>query len=81
MKDKTYWNHRVFKKYCSGDGWYYTIREAYYTNDKITGFTDGSRGVGGGNIKELREVLQWMGKCLDKPVVILNEIDEIVGEE
>lgn len=74
----SHWNHRVFRQPDKLSGYWYTIREVYYEdNGKIKNYSAEARGVGGENIKDIKETLEWMGNCLDKPIIELDEKGEI----
>ena len=65
------WNHRVIKLNISDD--YYLINEVFYNKDgSIFGYAN--TGVGGESIDDIRETLEWMLECLDKPILIEEEI-------
>ena len=65
------WNHRVIKLNFPADN--YQIYEVFYNQDgSIFGYADA--GVGGESIDDIRETLEWMLECLDKPILIEEEI-------
>ena len=65
------WNHRVIKLNISDN--YYKISEVFYNKDgSIFSYTN--TGVGGESIDDIRETLEWMLECLDKPILIEEEI-------
>jgi len=68
------WNHRVFRQPDKSTGSWYTIREAYYDDDgNVDSFTADIIGVCGESIADMKETLQRMKNCLDKPVIELDE--------
>lgn len=70
-----HWNHRVFKVK-DGDDDYFQIREVYYEADgSIYACSSDSVGVCGESIEGLRETLNWMLRCLDKPVLTEDNIN------
>ena len=75
----SHWNHRVVREDDKVfGGYYYTIRETFY-NDKgeICAYTEEATGVGGESIEDLRELLGWMLKSLDTPVLIDGEVETV----
>ena len=81
-----HWNHRLFKQPSAkferdnGQKWYYTIRETYYTDGKVSSFSAEPRGICGDSIKDVSEILDWMKNCLDKPVIELDEKGDLKHE-
>ena len=71
------WKYRVIKTKISWKGeefedWY-QIHEVFYNEDgSIFGYAN--TGVGGESIEDIRETLEWMLECLDKPILIEEEI-------
>ena len=62
------WNHRVVK--FSEDEDYFAICEMYYDEDgNPWAHTEDGVRVSGNSVEELRETLQRMLDCLDKPVL------------
>ena len=71
------WNHRVIKLNISDD--YYKISEVFYNQDgSIFGYIN--TGVSGESIDDIRETLEWMLECLDKPILIEEEIKCVTGD-
>ena len=75
-----YWNHRIVKTSTEFED-YYHIEEVFYNKDgSIYGVTSGCS-VGSDSIESVKELLQLMIKCLDKPVLIEDEIKFVDHEE
>lgn len=72
------WNYRVCKEtYSVGtpdEEVTYSIREAYYNNDKVDGVTTREVGAIGESVEELREVLINMLAALDKEVLDVDAL-------
>lgn len=77
------WNYRVVRTDCEDcvDGYFYEIHEVYYDSDgnidKITlepvdVFSESEGGI--------KWILEEMTKCLDKPVIDMSTLKEIVDE-
>ncbi len=74
----THWNYRVIKRtYDTGEA-YYSICEAYYTEDGSVSMYSGPRNPHGETPEGLKETLSWMQLALDKPV--LDEKDLIAKD-
>lgn len=70
------WNHRVMRSEYAGES-YHTIREVFYDEDgNIEGWTAEPIAPQGETPEELRDELQRMLACLDRPVL---EEDELVA--
>ncbi len=71
----SYWNHRVLKEALPNDESWYSIREVFYnTDDSIYAYDTEPVSISGENIADLREYVQWILNCLDKPVLIAGEV-------
>ncbi len=73
------WNYRVVKLDAGDEedyGPWYEICEVFYEGDKPMGHTASGVAINGASIEELREVLELMLKCLDKPI-----LDDMGGDE
>jgi hypothetical protein len=67
--DQMTWNHRVFITHTEYGDWL-DIRETYYNEEgNVEGWTMDAIAPGGETIEELRNELQRMLACLDKPVL------------
>lgn len=78
----SYWNHRVLQSKDGHGEEYYTIREVHYNDDgTIYAYSKDPRPAYGDTIEELRETLQWMLDCLDKPVLIEGEVKFVDYDE
>jgi len=84
------WNNRVMRRTHSVDHDGKTIKEdcfeiheVYYDdNDDIEGFTEDAIAPCGETIEELRQELQRMLDCLDKPLLIYeDEIKKSTSQE
>lgn len=83
MTTPSHWNHRVILKRedsVVGSLERIEIHEAFYNADGKTGFTgtptpvmcDKEEGI-----ERLRQILQWMLECLDKPVLDFETGQEV----
>jgi len=72
----SHWNHRVFKQVTEHEVWY-EIHEAYYEDDKKIPemWTENAIAPGGETIEELKAELKRMIKCLDKPILMEEEVE------
>jgi hypothetical protein len=71
---KMSWNYRVVK-ITEDDDDYFAIHEVYYNEDgSIRVMTESPVPVGGESVDSLRSSLQMMMSCLDKDVLVENEI-------
>lgn len=85
----SHWNYRVCKEtYNKGEpieciG--YTIREVYYTSDNnVWGVTDGSKGIYGDSIDDIKYSLAKMTQAIDRATLdldtlIFSEMDTAEG--
>lgn len=77
------WNHRIVKKrdpnYKEGSAWpefFYEIHEAHYNdNGKLCAITEDAISPYGETIEDIKEVLEWMLKACDNPILIDGEIE------
>jgi len=71
-----HWNYRVVKsKKWYGEIWY-EVREVYYDDEgNVNGYTEEPGRPVATGLQELREVLEWMIKSLDKPVLVDGEVE------
>jgi hypothetical protein len=70
-----HWNHRVVQR-VDGDGVSFGIHEVHYNDyDAITGYTFDPVPVDCDTLEDLRDTLERMLRCLDKPVLIDGEIE------
>lgn len=77
----SHWNHRVIKK-VTEIGTFYGIHEVFYNDDgSIYSYTENPVDVFGENIAELQQTLEWMLKCLDKPVLVDGEVEFVDYDE
>lgn len=72
----SHWNHRVVKKFCPEMGkHFFEIHEAHYNDDgALCAYTQEGVAPYGETVDELRKVLRWMLKSLDKPVLVDGEV-------
>ena len=78
----SHWNHRVFKETLADGGDWYTVREVFYNEDgSIYAHTEEAADISGRSIKEIREYTQWVLDCLDKPILVVGEIEFVDGED
>jgi hypothetical protein len=69
-----HWNHRVIKR-TIGDSESFGIHEVYYNDDgSVEGCTIDPVAVDCDTLDDLRETLERMLRCLDKPVLVDGEI-------
>lgn len=73
------WNHRVIlRKGTNGAQDYYAIHEVFYNKDgKPYLVTEEGVDVGGANLEELEETLEWMTKALSQPVIDMTYFDDL----
>ena len=73
----SHWNHRVIKKVYRPSGEEsYGVHEVFYNDDgSIYSYTVNPVDAACETLDDLREYIQWMLNCLDKPVLIDGEID------
>jgi len=67
-----HWNHRVVKRIVrefDKDVEWFGIHECFYGPSDESGWTDEPITVEGESIDELREALERMLRCLDRPVI------------
>lgn len=70
-----HWNHRVVQSK-TGDYISFGIHEVFYNDDgSIHAYTEEPISVCNESLKELRETLERMLRCLDKPVLIDGEVE------
>lgn len=70
----SHWNHRVIKSTTNGEDWY-SVREVFYNEDNtIYAYTEEPIDISGSSIDELKEYLQWCLNCLDKPILVDDEV-------
>lgn len=74
-----YWNHRVLRKSPDDrrpDYHEFFISEVYFNSDdgRIIGWTE-QEIVWGESVEEIRQSLEWMLEALDKPVVVVEELE------
>ena len=69
-ESEAHWNHRVIE-FVEPDGQpWFQIHEVYYGTDGLPqAYTDDPIPVHGDSIEEMRETLERMRRCLDKPVL------------
>ena len=78
----SHWNHRVFKETLADGSAWYSVREVFYNEDgSIYAHTEEAADISGRSIKEIREYTQWVLDCLDKPVLVVGEVEFVDGEE
>lgn len=70
----THWNYRVTVE-SQSDYDYYCIREVYYEDDKILGWTADGVGPDGETKNELANDLLRMTEAFDKPVIDVTDED------
>lgn len=65
------WNHRVVRFTAPDEIFnpYLMICEVFYEDGEIMGHTEKGTSVGGYTVDELRQTLQLMLECLDKPII------------
>jgi tetrahydromethanopterin S-methyltransferase subunit H len=72
----SHWNLRVVKQVQPDGSEWYTVREVHYNDDdSIYAYTVDAVGVAGESIEELRQYVQWILDCLDKPVLVDGEVE------
>lgn len=67
-----HWNHRVMRHRAGTEDEYLAIHEVYYDNKEETknvGWTDEPARIMGESVDDLRQILTWMLKSLDKPIM------------
>lgn len=70
------WNYRVFRITNPDNSGFYEIREAYYKDGVVTGWTDSGSLVGADTSLDLLTVLAMMGDALGHPI-----LDAVTGQE
>jgi hypothetical protein len=76
-----FWNHRVIEKTTEYGAWYAIHECHYYQDGTLYACTTEPVDVSGESIQELRQTLEWMLSCLDKPVVKWTDIPSPKEEE
>ena len=72
----SHWNHRILQETLPTGELWFSIRETFYNDDgSIYAYTEQPIDVSGYSVDEIRETLQWMLTCLDKPVLVENEVE------
>ena len=71
-----FWNHRVVNDGNDTEEYYSICRVFYNEKGEIQGYS--ATDVSGDSVEDLREALQWMLECLDKPVLVEGEF-EVIG--
>lgn len=80
-----HWNHRVVKKIYRGvdrlgNRWeeiWYGIHEAYYDDQGLVfAITEEPVAIIGDNYKKLKETVEWVMNCVDKPILDYDKIPE-----
>jgi hypothetical protein len=70
------WNHRVLV-HKDGDDIWFSIHEVYYDEKETPeSYTSNGVSVGGNSIKDLSWTLDKMKKCLNKPILSLENFPE-----
>ena len=69
------WNHRVIR-HKQADEYWLGVHEVYYENGAPTMVTMEPVGVGGYDVDEIRQTIEWMMKSLDKPVLEYSDFEE-----
>lgn len=78
----SYWNLRVVKETLPDGEDFYSVREVFYNDDDtIYAYTEDPVDISGGSIEELREYTKWILNCLDKPILIDNEVEFVEKKE
>lgn len=71
----SHWNHRLIKREydeCVQFG----IHEVFYNDDgSIYAYTEEPISVACDTEEDVKEILEWMQNCLDKPVLVYGEIE------
>mgnify|MGYP001614251380 CR=1 FL=1 len=62
------WNYRLVRK-VTGNGFYFAIHEAYYTNDECDYITLDGVEVGGDTITECKSEYNMMKEAFKRPVL------------
>ena len=75
----SHWNCRVVKETISGQD-FFSIREVFYDDQGIYGYTEEPVDICGESIDALREYLQLCLDCLDKPVLEDGKVEFIDRE-
>ena len=69
------WNCRVVKEMLDDGNEFFSIREVFYnSNGGIYGYTEDAVDISGDTIEGIRKYLQWCLDCLDKPILINDEV-------
>ena len=78
----SHWNHRVIKKVYNNGEIQLGIHEVFYNDDgSIYGYTEDPTQASVSDMDEstllddLREYIQWMLNCIDKPILIDGEVE------
>ncbi len=71
-KPKTHWNYRVLLHQYNNENTF-IIHEVYYTNNKPDSYTETGITTLGESISEIRQQLELMTKCLEKPILYAGE--------
>ncbi len=78
----SHWNHRVLRETLPNGEYYYSIHEVFYNDDgSIYAYTKDPIDVGGESIKDIRQTLNWIRKCLKNPVLIAEDVVFVNKEE
>ena len=71
----SHWNHRVVRQTHKNGEITHGIHEVFYDNDNtVNGCTLEPTNASCETVEELREYVQWMLDCIDKPILEFNEI-------
>jgi len=75
----SHWNHRVVKEKDGTGEYYYSIREVYYKDGAIDGWSMDSRLIGN-DYDDLKKGYELIRSAFEKPVLVVKG-DELVEVE
>ena len=70
----SYWNHRVVKQRMKDGSEWFSVREVFYNDDGSIVYTESPVDISGESIEAMREYCQWVLNCLDKDMLVEDEI-------
>ena len=70
----SHWNHRVIKQVIHGVD-FFSVHEVFYNDDdSIRFYTEDPINISGDSVLGLKKYTQWILTCLDKDVLIKDDI-------